>query len=514
MTKIDLNPDFKKALKILEETNLNVFLTGKAGSGKSTFLNYFADKTKKNCVILAPTGVAALNVNGETIHSFFHFNPDITAEEVLKKASKVRKSAPYLYLDIIIIDEISMVRADLLDLVDLFLRKVLKNKSPFGGIQMLFIGDLYQLPPVVNSTEKDFFKTEYSSPYFFDAKVIKKTSFKMEFIELEKIYRQKDNKFIAILNGVRNGTVSQKDLDLLNQQLQPNFQNNDFITLTTTNQMANQINFEKIAKIKTKSQTYQAQILGNFRENTYPTEMSLTLKPKAKVMFLNNDPDGLWVNGTLGIVQKNFHDHVEVKIANEIVTVFPHTWSIKKTFYNQETQNLEREDIGSFTQLPLRLSWAITIHKSQGKTFDQVIIDLGRGTFAHGQAYVALSRCTSLKGMIFKKEIKKSHLLIDYKVINFLTSFQYNISENTCSLTEKVNILNDAKEKQLLVEIIYLKAQDIKSKRLITVFNVGQEEYLGKQFLGVQAFCFKKKQKRIFRVDRILALKIIPKLLV
>lgn len=509
--KIEINSDFKKAFELLENQNKNLFLTGKAGSGKSTFLEYFTKNTSKTYAVLAPTGVAALNVSGETIHSFFKFKPNITKNDVLKKAKYVKKTDPYFYLDILIIDEISMVRADLLDLMDIFLRKVLKTNQAFGGLQILFIGDLYQLPPVVTSKERQFFQSEYQSPYFFDSNVIQDPMLNLKFIELEKIYRQKDQNFIEILNAVRNKTVNDQHLDKLNAKIKMNFESQDYITLTTTNQMANEINNKFLERINSKSFHFQAQINGNFQESSYPTQEDLVLKEGAKVMFLNNDKAGRWVNGTIGKIKKIYSDYLVVQIGDESCEVEPHTWEVQKSFYNQEINQLDKETVGAFTQFPLRLSWAITIHKSQGKTFKKVIIDLGRGSFAHGQTYVALSRCTSLKNLILKKELQKKHLIIDYRIINFLTKFQYQISEKSCSLEDKIKILKQAQEENLPVEITYLKRQDVKSKRQIIINYIGESEYMEKKFIAVEAFCLKRQQDRVFRIDRILDLKIIKK---
>lgn len=506
---LDINKQFHQAFNILENSNKNLFLTGKAGTGKSTFLQYFIANTKKTYIILAPTGVAALNVDGETIHSFFKFMPNITRKEVLAKAGRIKDNSLHSKIEIIIIDEISMVRADLMDFMDIYLRKVLKKRTPFGGKQVLFIGDLYQLPPVVTSREKDFFQEKYASPYFFDAEVIKNPKFRMEFIELEKIYRQKDRKFIKVLNAARNKTVQEEDFQLLNSRIDPSFEDKDYITLTPTNDLADRINTRELNKIKAKSKIYIADITGNFKANSYPTEIRLKLKPGTRIMFLNNDSSGRWVNGTMGTVRKLSNNGIEVENDfGDKFQVAPHTWSVKQSVYDRKAGQLKKETIGSFTQIPVRLAWAVTIHKSQGKTFEKVIIDLGRGSFAHGQTYVALSRCTDLSGMILKKEIKKSHLLIDYRVVKFLTSYQYELAEKVLSTDEKIKILENAKQNDLPVEIVYLKAQDVKSKRKIKINSIGEEEYMGVRFLAVCAYCMKRKEDRVFRIDRILSLRV------
>ena len=502
----DYSQEFKKAFLLMEKTPKNIFLTGKAGTGKSTLLQFFMVNTKKDVAILAPTGVAALNVQGETIHSFFRFKPNITLTEAKKIAKRNVGYELYTKLKTIVIDEVSMVRADMLDYIDVFLKITRKNKTPFGGVQMIFIGDLYQLPPVVTSQEREFFKEEYASPYFFDAQVLKEKEFTMEFVELEKIYRQKDEEFIALLNAIRNNSITEDHINILNSCVDSTFESEKHIILTTTNSGARSINEYKLNKIKSKPFAFSADIEGNFDEKHYPTELNLTLKKGAQVMFLNNDPSGQWVNGTLGkITRINDEEGVIVELTNgEEVEVTPFTWKVFKYFYDKKAKSLGQEGIGSFNQLPLKLAWAITIHKSQGKTFDNVIIDFERGTFAHGQAYVALSRCRTFGGIVLKKPMKKSHIIMDWKVVRFLTSYQYRLSDEKCSKEDKVKILQKALKEGKEVEIVYLKAQDVKSTRKILVKEISEMEYMEKKFLGVRAHCLKRNAERVFRVDRIL----------
>jgi ATP-dependent DNA helicase PIF1 len=508
-TKIDLNPLFKKALDIMETSSKNAFITGKAGTGKSTLLQYFRMHTKKRVVVLAPTGVAAINVQGETIHSFFRFKPNITLNKVKKiKIAKGQKSL-YKELDAIIIDEISMVRADLLDCVDKFLRlNGPKKKKPFGGIQMIFIGDLYQLPPVVTSQEKELFLQQYQSPYFFAAESFE--NLQMEYIELEKIYRQKDQVFINLLNHIRKNLAAEDDLELINQRFDPDFEPKDddfYIHLTTTNKMANELNEKELKKLKTKLHAFQGEISGEIDPKQLPTDLTLNLKIGSQIMLLNNDGWGRWVNGTIGKIVDILEEHVLVELADgTIEEVSPFTWEIFHFNLNQLSHQLEAEVVGKFTQLPLRLAWAITIHKSQGKTFDKVILDIGKGTFAHGQLYVALSRCRSLAGIILKKKVKKSHIIMDYKVINFVTKYQYKQSDSQCPLEQKIRIIEQAILENKNLELIYLKTSDEKSQRIIKPFHVGEMEYQGKTFLGVKAFCLKRNEERVFRIDRILEL--------
>ncbi|HDZ83821.1 MAG TPA: AAA family ATPase, partial [Nitrospirae bacterium] len=309
--KIELNDRFRHALQVMDKSDNNVFITGRAGTGKSTLLEYFRDTTKKNIAVLAPTGVAAVNVKGQTVHSFFNFRPDVTPDT----AGRIRPKDKDIYkkLDAIVIDEISMVRADILDSVDIFLKRYGKKKGhPFGGIQMIFIGDLYQLPPVVTSREKALFSGHYKSPYFFSARVFDEdlftkisASFDMEFIELEKVYRQQDGKFLNILNNIRNNTVSEEEIKEMNRRYDPGFieETDDlYIYLTTTNAMAEKINMERLSKLKVDEYSYRGIIDGDFGERNLPTSLDLSLKEGSQVMLLNNDALGRWINGSIGKV--------------------------------------------------------------------------------------------------------------------------------------------------------------------------------------------------------------------
>lgn len=510
---IEFNEQFKKAIDLMENSNKNIFITGKAGTGKSTLLDYFRKITQKNIVVLAPTGVAAINVSGVTIHSFFYFKPDITIHKIKKLSAKAARL--YKELDTIVIDEISMVRADLLDCIDTFLRLNGKKKQlPFGGIQMIFIGDLYQLPPVVKSSEKIIFKNFYKSPYFFDANVFKKIE--IEFVELEKIYRQKDDTFINILNAIRNNTISDKQIKFLNSRVNAKLKNEDFkIYLTTINKTAERINLEHLKKLNTKIYEYRAEITGEFEKSAYPTDEILHLSVNAQVMLLYNHPEGFWINGTMAKIieikkQKNENDIIVVKLNDGLIEeIVPYTWQLFRYEYNKDLDRIETKVIGKFIQYPLKLAWAITIHKSQGKTFNNCIIDLGKGTFAHGQTYVALSRCTSLEGISLKRSLKKTDIIMDYRIVKFLTSFQYKLSEKKLSLTDKISIIQKAINENSELEITYLKNNDEKTRRIIKPIKVGEMTYLNKNFIGITAFCKKRNEERVFRVDRILEIKIL-----
>jgi len=507
---IDFNPEFQKAFDLMENSSNNVFVTGRAGTGKSTLLQYFRNNSKKKLVILAPTGVAALNVQGQTIHSFFRFKPDITPDSV----RKLKKDGTYKIIDAIVIDEISMTRADLLDCVDRFMRLNGRNRQkPFGGCQMIFIGDLYQLPPVVGGREKELFRTHYAGPYFFNSEAIK--SFEMEFVELEKNYRQKDEKFINLLNSIRNNTPTSDDLEMLNTRLNRSFtppENDFYVTLTTTNDDAAAVNDHKLSMLPHKAFEYQAKIRGSLSPAHYPTNERLSLKKGAQVMLLNNDPGKRWVNGSMGKITDMQHsedeDIIVVQLTSgEKVQVTPYKWEVFDFFFDRDANRIETNTIGSFTQYPLRLAWAVTIHKAQGKTFDKLVIDIGKGTFAHGQAYVALSRCRTLDGIVLKKPLEKKHVYMDWRVVKFQTNFQYRKSEEKMPLTEKIALIEEAIAGAIPLEITYLKANDIKSRRIVLPKKVGEFEYLGKSFLGLAAFCMKRKEYRNFRIDRMLEIK-------
>lgn len=432
---IEINPQFEKAVQLMEDAGEGVFVTGKAGTGKSTLLEYYKATTKRNIVVLAPTGVAAVNIGGQTIHSFFKFRPNITVELAKKTATNLRKTKLgeiFQKISTIVIDEVSMVRADLLDCIDQFLRTVRKRKMvPFGGVKMVFIGDLYQLPPVVTNQEKEIFEGHYESPYFFSAKVFKEI--KMQFVELEKIYRQNEDKFISILNGIRNNSISEEEIKILNERYFEDFEitDNDFyVYLTTVNSTAAEINKYKLAQLPGELYSFEGAKEGEFDDKSIPGEFRLDLKEGAQVMLLNNDGAGRWINGTIGEVISISNEEVQVLLPNgNVESVFAYTWEL----YNyklDDAKKIKTEVIGTFTQFPLKLAWAITIHKSQGKTFNKIILDLSRGTFAAGQAYVALSRCKTLGGIILKNKFKKEHVIIDQRILKFFHDFSANQMSN------------------------------------------------------------------------------------
>jgi ATP-dependent exoDNAse (exonuclease V) alpha subunit len=422
---LTFNAEGQHVLDTLEKTSAHLSLTGRAGTGKSTLLQYFRQTTPKKCVVLAPTGVAAVHIGGQTIHSFFGFRPGVTLESVRARSSGA--NSIYKQLDTIIIDEISMVRADLLDCIEKFLR--LNGRfpgTPFGGIQMIFIGDLYQLPPVVPEDEQELFETVYASPYFFDAPAYAQAD--VQRVELTAVYRQRDPVFVELLDALRTGTLSGPQRAYLNRQCvrSPALLEGTPIQLVTTNYMADQINHHHLDRLSGQAQTYSGEIRGTFGERQLPTHERLRLRPQARVMLLSNDTAGRWINGDLGIVETlpdagSDDRAVAVRLdRGERVEVLRHKWEVIRFRYNAERDRIESEVIGSFTQYPLRLAWAVTIHKAQGKTFDQVVVDFGRGTFAPGQAYVALSRCTSMAGLVLRRPLAQRHIFTDHRIHAFM----------------------------------------------------------------------------------------------
>lgn len=440
MTLDTNNIEFQTALELIQETNQSFFLTGKAGTGKSTFLKHIVETVSKDFVVVAPTGIAAVNVGGVTIHSFFQFplRPLLPEDEDIKifwKDSEKRKIISAM--DTLIIDEISMVRADLIDGIDYSLRKNGGNPNlPFGGKQVVFVGDIFQLEPVTikNSGEQKIISEIYGSVYFYNAKVFEKVS--LFTVELQKVYRQTDSAFISLLDKVRVKEISQTDLNKINTRVfsQSELNKNAFaITLTTKNDLADTVNFKKLSELKSDPFTYNAEVSGEFEESKYPTEPELTLRVGAQVIFIKNDTDKRWVNGTIGQVNGLTDTDIKVKLKDgEIYSVEKRMWENIKYQYNKEKKKIEQEIVGTFKQYPLKLAWAITIHKSQGLTFDKVVVDFGSGTFASGQAYVALSRATSFEGLFLKQKLNSTDIYIDDEIKEFAKTFndQTRINES------------------------------------------------------------------------------------
>ena len=424
---IEITPEFETALSAMNDSNDHLFITGNAGTGKSTLLSYFRKQRTKPIAVLSPTGVSALHVKGETIHSFFRFKANITVEEAIRLGQRLQNTALFEHLDTIVIDEISMVRADLMDCIDQFLRAVLRSPLPFGGIQMIWLGDLYQLPPVVTREEEVYFSEVYKTPYFFSSHAVNTPQFQLKTLSLTKIYRQQETTFISILNAVRTGTITGDQLKTLNKRVQPDIDiiKEKGIYLTSTNARAHDINADALTLLDTPLFSYKAKHSSKFDLKLAPTNIQLDLKVGAQVMFVSNHPHGLWVNGTLGTISDI---NVEKRIVTvktdtgDSVSVSPHQWQMYKHMFDHETRTLQKESTGTFTQFPLQLAWAVTIHKSQGKTFNSVMIDMGSGAFAKGQTYVALSRCKTLEGLYLKQALSFSDILIDPAVVQFSES--------------------------------------------------------------------------------------------
>jgi ATP-dependent exoDNAse (exonuclease V) alpha subunit len=399
-----------------------------------------------------------------------------------------------------------MVRADMLDCIDAFLRSARKRKKPFGGMRMVFIGDLYQLPPVLLTQEKPFFEQKYESPYFFSSTVMREASF--ELVELEKIYRQSDAAFIEVLNAIRKNCATDEQLAFINQRVIP-FDDTEekWIHLTATNKAADEINEKKLQKLSSELHTSAAEIDGEFEPSHAPTDTELKIKVGAQVMLLTNQPDGLWVNGTVGTVVEIQKKEILIqKEEGEQVFVEPHKWILYKYRLDEGTSRLAQDEVGSFTQYPLCLAWGITIHKSQGKTFDRSVVDLSR-SFAPGQAYVALSRCRTFNGLFLKTAVKKEQIRTDHKVVKFLTNWQYVLAGKKCSLEERIKLIEQAIEEKRSLNMVYLKSNDEKSSRIIHPIFIGPMEFKSKQYTGMKAYCTKAKEERLFNVDRILELK-------
>lgn len=432
------NKEFQDALQLITHTRQSVFLTGKAGTGKSTFLKYICNHTKKKYVVLAPTGIAAINAGGVTLHSFFKLpfrpmlpdDPDLSLShgrifEFFKYPKEKRKIIAEV--DLIIIDEISMVRADIIDCVDRILRVYSGNmRLPFGGKQLLFVGDVFQLEPVVPSDQKEILSLFYASPFFFSARVFKDIN--LVPIELQKVYRQTDSVFINILDRIRNNAARKQELDTLNGRYFPSFepQNEDmYITLATRRDQVDFINEKKLAELPGEEYVSVGKIEGDFPESSLPTQLDLSIKEQAQVIFIDNDYERRWVNGTIGMVSgidENGNVYVLLESGVEHL-VEPTSWRNYKYKYNEKEKRIEEEIVGTFEQLPIRLAWAITVHKSQGLTFSRVVVDLTGGVFAGGQTYVALSRCTSLEGLVLKSKISSRDIFIRKEIVEFSQIF-------------------------------------------------------------------------------------------
>jgi ATP-dependent DNA helicase PIF1 len=422
------NPIAKKAMDSMLKTKSNMYITGDAGTGKTTLLNYFLEKTDKNIVVLAPTGMAAVQVNGETIHSFCKFNTDpgwVMLEE--NKIHKLRDNRKIKSIDVLVIDEISMVRSDMLDSLDYFFRlNKGKMKLPFGGVQVILFGDHFQLPPVLRVEEKTLFYSKYETEYFFGARVYGQLN--ISYTKLTKYYRQTDETFIRLLSYLRYGKANQEIVDWVNRKLlnKDNDKLKNTIIIASRNQEVTNINYKHLDELEGEVISYRAVLFGSFKDEMCPAEKFLVLKVGAQVMFVKNDPDKRWVNGTIGQVVELDKESIIVRIKKKLVEVELASWQNHTYRYDEEKGELVKELAGEYTQYPLRLAWAVTIHKSQGQTFDECEIDLGTGAFVFGQTYVAFSRCKSIEGLILTKPLKLRDIKTDPKVFTFDQSVEWN----------------------------------------------------------------------------------------
>lgn len=429
------NFELNVARFIVEKTDMSLFLTGKAGTGKTTFLRDVVRHTKKKCIVLAPTGIAAVNAGAMTIHSFFQFGLGPFVKGVIEPKSdfRIQKSKLELIrnLQLLIIDEVSMVRADLMDHIDVELRRIRRNSKPFGGVQLLMIGDLQQLPPIAHGGEDELLRQYYKTLYFFSSTALK--SMKYSCIELKTVYRQTDGHFINILNHARECTLTNQDISDLNTRYIPDFSprpEDGYIRLMTHNRQVDYINATEMAKLDSHPFTFEAAVTGTFPEESYPTANSLTLKKGAQVMFIKNDPERRFINGTLGEVRSIDKNCIAVRLAEsgKTIEVEPMEWQNIRYQFDDETKEISSKQIGRFKQYPLKAAWAITVHKSQGLTFDKAIIDV-HAAFSPGQAYVALSRCRTLEGLVLSSPVSASVFMKDKAVDAYMNYIYCPVQE-------------------------------------------------------------------------------------
>jgi len=550
---LESNPELERAERALAHGNAHVLIMGRAGTGKSTLLrNYLEFADLKSTVVLAPTGVAALNVGGETVHRFLGLQAGATADDAIERAKLIAGTRPtqaelFRKLTTIIIDEVSMVRADLLDCLDVFLRTVRGHSQPFGGVRLVVFGDLYQLPPVVaGKEERELFRTFYTSPYFFDSHVF--TSLReqvaaatrmgsdspLDVVELLTVYRQRDPDFLDFLNKVRSRDLQTEDLAFINARVTEHLAETEptqpvqRIHITVTNARAEHINAEHLAKLDGPSTTFHARVTADFPSTHEPTNRTLELRPGAQIMMLTNDPVDRWVNGTLGSVVGFISDEPEsaedsspkavVRLeTGATVQVEPYSWEAVGNAFDPGAGRIVRRSLGSFTQMPMRLAWATTIHKSQGKTFDAVTVDFERATFAHGQAYVALSRARTLDGVRLERPMKVTDVRLDRSVVKFLTALQVQLEKHrnlmdrlaaggTLESASIEGILAQAITHGSALHMVYVKSDNPRTERVITPQRIGEMQFGRVTYVGLNAYCHTRQEVRSFRIDQIVSL--------
>ncbi len=466
------NSELRLAWEFVEKTGKSVFLTGKAGTGKTTFLRKVVEESRKKVVVVAPTGIAAINAGGVTIHSFFQLplHPFVPGTRIESKfAFSKEKRSIIKTLDLLVIDEISMVRCDLLDAIDSVLRRFRNRSKPFGGVQLLMIGDLQQLTPVVTGNDFELLANHYDTPYFFASKALSLIDYLT--IELKQVYRQQDEEFIKILNSVRSGNPSLEAMSALNARYNANFTpspNEGYIRLTTHNNIANNYNEQQLALIDETPRSFNAVVEGNFPEYSYPTEACLELKVGAQVMFIKNDPtaEKRYFNGKIGLVSDFYDDLIVVKCPDDEESIFvgPLEWENTKYTIDSQTQEMKTEVQGIFRQYPLRLAWAITIHKSQGLSFDRAIIDAA-SAFASGQVYVALSRCRTLEGMVLSTALDSQCVISDFRVNEYID----NQEDAAKKSVERLESIKEEYHKDLLGELFDFKELANLQKRILAL---------------------------------------------
>ena len=467
------NNELRTAWDFVESTGRSIFLTGKAGTGKTTFLKTVMEHSRKRPIIVAPTGVAAINAGGVTIHSFFQlpFSPYVPGSKVESKFDFGKEKRKIIASsDLLIIDEISMVRADLLDAIDAVLRRFREHGQPFGGMQLLMIGDLAQLTPVVTPEDERMLKPYYDTPYFFGSKALQQIDYVT--IQLTHVYRQQDESFIALLNEIREGHPSPEALSKLNSRCQPAFiphPEEPYIRLTTHNNLANYYNESELQKLPGRSYQYRAEVKGTFPEYSYPTAETLVLKEGAQVMFVKNDPSGehLYYNGRIGRVMEASENRLTVYCEGDAnaIEVEPLEWENTRYTLNEQTREIESEVQGTFKQLPLRLAWAITIHKSQGLTFDRAIIDANQ-SFAPGQVYVALSRCRTLEGLVLASPLDARAVINDERVDSYISQQEYQAERSI----QQLPVLKQEYERYLLMQLFDFRAILFLEESMVRIF--------------------------------------------